>query len=113
MPTLGPAEARRAALAAQGFTDPRPSGTPTRRHLSRVLGRIRLLQLDSVNVVVRAHYAPVYSRLGAYPRELLDHAAWAHSPHRPRLLVEYWAHEACLLPVQDWPLLVSGAKRAG
>ena len=58
-----------------------------------------------MNVAVRAHYAPLFSRLGAYPRKLLDEAAWAHSARRPRLLVEYWAHEASLLPVQDWPLL--------
>ncbi len=111
--TIGPAAARRAALAAQGFTDPRPTGAVTRRHLTRVLDRIRLLQLDSVNVAVRAHYMPLFSRLGAYPRALLDDAAWAHSARRPRQLVEHWAHEASLLPVADWPLLQSGAKRAG
>ncbi|SFQ06047.1 hypothetical protein SAMN05421810_104342 [Amycolatopsis arida] len=107
------AAARRAALAAQGFTDPRPAGTPTRRHLRRVLSRVRLLQLDSVNVVVRAHYAPVFARLGGYDPALVDDAAWAHSARRPRLLVEYWAHEASLVPVEDWPLLQSGAKRPG
>jgi hypothetical protein len=74
---------------------------------------LRLLQLDSVNVAVRAHYMPVFSRLGAYPMELLDGAAWAHSARKPRLLVEYWAHEASPLPVADWPLLLSGAKRRG
>ena len=109
--TIGPAAARRAALATQGFADPRPSGRPTRRHLQRVLGRIRLLQLDSVNVAVRAHYMPVFSRLGPYDRALVDDAAWAHSARRPRLLVEAWAHEASLLPVQEWPLLWSGAFR--
>lgn len=99
------AAARRTALAAQGFADPRPSGPVTRRHLQRVLDRVRLLQLDSVSVAVRAHYAPVFSRLGAYDRALLDDAAWSHTARRPRLLVEYWAHEAALVPVQDWPLL--------
>ncbi|WP_157421378.1 winged helix-turn-helix domain-containing protein [Actinoalloteichus hymeniacidonis] len=97
--------ARRTALAAQGFTDRRPNGEPTRRHLKRVLERVRLLQLDSVNVAVRAHYMPVFSRLGPYSRELLDAAAWSHSAARPRLLVEQWAHEASLLPPEDWPLL--------
>ncbi|MQA14480.1 MAG: winged helix-turn-helix domain-containing protein [Pseudonocardiaceae bacterium] len=113
MQTIGLAAARRTALAAQGFDDPRPSGPVTRRHLRRVLGRVRLLQLDSVNVAVRAHYMPVLSRTGPYPRQLLDGAAWSPSARRPRLLVEYWAHEACLVPVGDWPLLLSGAKRAG
>ena len=87
------------------MADPRPSGPVTRRHLQRVLGRVRLLQLDSVNVAVRAHYMPVFSRLGAYPPELVDDAAWAPSARRPRLLVEAWAHEASLVPVEDWPLL--------
>ncbi|HEX5812798.1 MAG TPA: crosslink repair DNA glycosylase YcaQ family protein [Pseudonocardia sp.] len=110
---LDPTAARRAALAAQGFADARPDGVVTRRHLTRLLTRIRLLQLDSVNVAVRAHYMPVFSRLGPYDPGLVDDAAWTHSARRPRLLVEYWAHEASLLPVADWPLLLSGAKRAG
>ena len=110
---IGPAAARRAALAAQGFADARPAGPVGRRHLARVLARIRLLQLDSVNVAVRAHYMPVFSRLGPYDPGLVDDAAWTHAARRPRMLVEYWAHEASLLPVDDWPLLLSGAKRAG
>jgi uncharacterized protein len=105
--------ARRIALGAQGFADPRPAAEPTRRHLQRVLSRVRLLQLDSVNVAVRAHYMPVFSRLGAYAPSLVDDAAWAHSARRPRMLVEYWAHEASLVPVEDWPLLHSGAKKPG
>jgi uncharacterized protein YcaQ len=107
------AVARRTALAAQGFADPRPVGEPTRRHLRRVLSRVRLIQLDSVNVAVRAHYAPLFSRLGAYDSALIDDAAWTDTPRKPRLLVEYWAHEASLVPVEDWPLLHSGAKRHG
>jgi uncharacterized protein len=110
---LGPPAARRAVLAAQGFGAARPSGPVTRRHLVRTLDRIRLLQLDSVNVAVRAHYMPLFSRLGRYQRALVDDAAWAHTALRPRLLVEYWAHEASLLPVADWPLLRSKAKREG
>ncbi len=113
MRTLTPVAVRRIALAAQGFADPPPAGAPTRRHLSRVLSRVKLLQLDSVNVVARAHYLSVFSRLGSYDRRLLDDAAWAHTARRPRLLVEYWAHEASLVPVADWPLLRSGAKKPG
>ena len=111
--TIGAPAARRAVLAAQGFGAPRAAGPVTRRHLRALLERQRLLQLDSVNVAVRAHYMPVFSRLGPYDRELVDDAAWSHSARRPRLLVEYWAHEASLLPVADWPLLLSGAKRRG
>jgi uncharacterized protein len=103
--TLTPAAARRIALAAQGFGEPRPSGPPTRRHLQRVLGRVQVLQLDSVNVAVRAHYMPVFSRLGPYQPSLVDDAAWAHTVRRPRLLVEYWAHMASLMPLADWPLM--------
>ena len=104
--------ARRIALAAQGFTDPRPSAA-TRRHLQRVLSRTQLLQIDSVNVAVRAHYMPLFSRLGSYPPSLLDDAAWTHSARKPRMLVETWAHEASLVPVADWPLFHSGAKKRG
>ncbi|GAA4829701.1 crosslink repair DNA glycosylase YcaQ family protein [Saccharopolyspora rosea] len=105
MLTMSADTARRAALAAQGFTDPKPRGDVDRRHLQRALSRTKLLQLDSVNVAVRAHYMPLFSRLGSYPADLVDTAAWSHRARRPRLLVEYWAHEASLIPVQDWPLL--------
>lgn len=64
-----------------------------------------MLQLDSVSVAVRAHYAPVFSRLGPYDRDVLDRAAWSHSARSPQLLVEYWAHEAALMAVDDWPLM--------
>ncbi|WP_134728549.1 winged helix-turn-helix domain-containing protein [Amycolatopsis nivea] len=113
MQTISLSAARRTALAAQGFADPRPASDPTRRHLAKVLSRVQLLQLDSVNVAVRAHYMPLFSRLGAYDPALVDDAAWSHRARRPRLLVESWAHEASLLPIEDWPLLRSGAKRDG
>ncbi|HEY3467500.1 MAG TPA: crosslink repair DNA glycosylase YcaQ family protein [Amycolatopsis sp.] len=113
MQTISVTTARKTFLAAQGFADPRPSGPVSRRHLKRVLSRVQLLQLDSVNVAVRAHYMPVFSRLGAYEPELLDAAAWSHSARQPRLMVETWAHEASLLPIEDWPLIRSGAKRDG
>jgi len=102
---LSAAQARRIAVAAQGFSEPPPSGAVTRAHLRRLISRIQVLQLDSVSVAVRAHYAPVFSRLGPYDRAVLDRAAWDHSARSPRLLVEYWAHEAALMAVDDWPML--------
>ncbi|WP_216896450.1 winged helix-turn-helix domain-containing protein [Nocardia alni] len=105
MRTMTAAAARRTALAAQGFATPRPQAEPTRRTVARVWEKTQLLQLDSVSAVVRAHYAPVFSRIGAYDRALLDEAAWSHSVRRPRKLVEYWAHEAAVVPVEDWPLM--------
>ncbi|WP_026342884.1 winged helix-turn-helix domain-containing protein [Nocardia sp. BMG111209] len=104
MRTMTAAGARRTALAAQGFAAA-PPATVNRRVLQRVLARTQLLQLDSVAAVVRAHYAPIFSRIGGYDRDLLDELAWSHDSRRPRRLVEYWAHEAALLPVEDWPLL--------
>ncbi|HEY6650047.1 MAG TPA: crosslink repair DNA glycosylase YcaQ family protein [Mycobacterium sp.] len=105
MSTLTAAQARRIAVAAQGFAEPKPRGPVTRAHLRRLISRIQVLQLDSVSVAVRAHYAPVFSRLGPYDRDVLDRAAWSHTARSPRLLVEYWAHEAALMSVDDWPLL--------
>ena len=105
MTALTAAQARRVAVAAQGFAEPRPNGSVTRAHLRRLISRIQVLQLDSVSVAVRAHYAPVFSRLGPYDRDVLDRAAWSHSARSPRLFVEYWAHEAALMAVDDWPLL--------
>lgn len=100
--------ARRIALGAQGFNDPRPGGVPGRRHLARVLSRTGLLQIDSVSAVVRAHYMPLYSRLGPYPLALLDNAAVT----RKRAVFEYWAHEASFLPVETYPLLRWRMQRA-
>lgn len=100
---LSVAQARRIAVAAQGFTDAKPTGPVTRAHLKRLMARIQVLQLDSVSVAVRAHYAPVFSRLGPYDRDVLDRAAWG--PRSARLLAEYWVHEAALVTVDDWPLL--------
>lgn len=95
------ATARRIALAAQGFADPPPAGAITRRHLKRVLDRTGLFQIDSVSAVVRAHYMPLYSRLGPYPMALLDDAMQP----KKRMLFEYWAHEASLLPLETFPLI--------
>jgi uncharacterized protein YcaQ len=100
--TLSLAEARRIALAAQGFADRRPASRSDRRHVARVLDRIALLQIDSVNVLVRSHYLPLFSRLGAYPMEVVDRLAYGR---KPRALFEYWGHMASLLPVALHPLL--------
>ena len=101
MESISLPQARRIALAAQGFAEPRPAGPITRRHLKKVLDHTQLLQIDSVSVLARAHYLPLFSRLGDYPRKLLDDAAWG----KPRSLFEAWAHEASLLPLEMEPLL--------
>ena len=100
--------ARRVVLAAQGFAEPRPAGPIDRRHLKRVLARLGLFQIDSVSVLVRAHYMPLFSRLGPYPLNLLDDSAAG----RKRLLFEYWAHEASLLPIETYPLMRWRMRRA-
>jgi uncharacterized protein len=108
---LSAKEARRIALAAQGFGRPRPTGRVDTRHLRRAIDDVGLLQLDSVNVFCRSHYMPVFSRLGPYPRQALDRLAWHENPGGKarragqRDLFEYWGHEASLLPVELQPLL--------
>src|SRR5262245_37055006 len=100
--TLSADEARRVALAAQGFDGSRSAKTPRPRELMRALERLGLLQIDSVNVLVRSHYLPLFSRLGAYDPAHLDAAAYG-GPQRA--LFEYWGHQASLLPVSLHPLL--------
>jgi uncharacterized protein YcaQ len=101
--SLSAHEARRIALAAQGFSRPRPAARPDRRHLRRVIAQIGLLQIDSVNVLVRSHYLPLFSRLGGYQPEILD-ASWLGAP-AARELFEYWGHMASLIPLETHPLL--------
>ena len=99
------------ALAAQGFVpSTRGLRRPDRRHLEGVLGKIGLLQIDSINVLERSHYLPLFSRLGPYRKSLLEDAAYC--PRDKRRMFEYWGHEASLLPVETQPLLRWRMERA-
>jgi uncharacterized protein YcaQ len=102
---LSLARARRIALAAQGFGRPRPARPPSVNQIASLVGRLGVLQLDSVNVFSRSHYMPVFSRLGPYDRSRLDRIAGHGTGKVDRRLVEYWAHEASLIPVELHPLL--------
>jgi uncharacterized protein YcaQ len=96
--TLSLPEARRLAVAAQGF-GPRP-GKPSVGHVRKLAGRVHAFQIDSVNVLARAHYVPAFARLGPYRMGMLDALAY-----ESRELFEYWGHAACLLPVALYPLV--------
>ncbi len=117
-PRLTNLAARRIALAAQGFGRSRADAVgaaapPSAARIRALVARLGLLQLDSVNVFERAHYMPVFSRLGPYDRAVLDRMAGhvngptAHprTSRSKRRLVEYWAHEASLVPIETHPLL--------
>ncbi|KRF13976.1 cytoplasmic protein [Nocardioides sp. Soil797] len=99
--SLSRAQARRIALAAQGFAD-RPHSRPTLRTLTRTVQRTGVLQVDSVNVLQRAHFMPLYARMGPYDVDLLRRAS---SGGEQRRLVEYWAHVQALMPVELWPFM--------
>lgn len=92
-------EACQIALAAQGFGNQPPTGQPDALALGEAASGLGAIQIDSVNVIVRSHYMPLFSRLGQYPMELLDDIAY-----RQRSLFEYWGHEASLIPVSLYPL---------
>jgi uncharacterized protein YcaQ len=98
MRTISLERARRMALAAQGLAAARPGGRVDIRHLRRVMGSVGALQIDSVNVVARAHLLTLFTRLGAFDAGLLDRAL------ERRRLFEYWGHAASYLPIEDWPL---------
>jgi len=97
---LNIAEARRIALAAQGFDRLRPNSTPDVRHFRRVVETLGLLQLDYVNVLMPAHFLVLWSRLGAY-----DLSRFKKHLYRSGQFTEQWAHEASIVPVSTWPLL--------
>jgi uncharacterized protein len=103
-PTLSAAAARRIALAAQGFARRRPANPPDAKRIRELVARLGVLQLDSVNVFARAHYMPVFSRLGPYDRTVLDRLTAHTSGRVNRRFVEYWAHEASLIPIESHPL---------
>ena len=100
-------QARRIALEAQGLARERPTNTPGTREVGRILAQLQLLQIDSVNVLSRSHYLPLFARLGPYDRTVLDRL----SSRAPRRLVEYWAHEASLVLPELFPYLVSTQSR--
>lgn len=96
--TLSLHEARRLALASQGFG--KKPKKPSVAHLRALATKLHAFQIDSVNVLVRAHYMPAFARLGPYAMETLDALAY-----RRRELFEYWGHAACLLPLSLYPLV--------
>jgi uncharacterized protein YcaQ len=100
-------EARRIALTAQGLGKARPA-KPTRAHVERQIAQLGALQIDAVNVLARAHYMPLYARLGAYPTSALD-AAWLGPK---RTCFEYWGHQASILPYTLLPLMRWRMERA-
>lgn len=96
---ISPRDARRIALAAQGFGTRRPTGRVDRRHFRRVLDQVATVQLDSVNVLARSHELVFFARLGAHDRTALTRWLWSS-----REVFEYWGHEASIHPVERYPL---------
>jgi len=99
MTELSSAEARRLAVASLGFAVKKPSRAGL-AHVRATAARLSAIQIDSVNVLARAHYLPTFSRYGPYPTSALDDLA-----HRKRELFEYWGHAACFLPIELYPLM--------
>src|SRR4051794_17517138 len=106
--TLSLDQARRIALAAQGLHKGRPTGPVTARAVGRTFARLQLVQIDSVNVLVRSHFLPFYSRLGDYDRDILQRMAGTH----PRRMLEYWAHEASYIRPEHYQDLLLWQKRS-
>lgn len=107
--TLSNAQARRLALVAQGFANPKREGTANWKRIERAIAQMNLLQIDSVNVLVRSHYLPVFARTGHYNHDTLDQRTFGK---RKRRFFEYWAHEASFLPLELYPLLRWKMERA-
>ncbi len=97
---LSAAEARRIALAAQGFDRARPQSPSDARHFRRTMAHIGVLQLDFVNVLLPAHFLIVWSRLGSYDRRKFERFVYESGE-----FTEQWAHEASIVSTRDWPLL--------
>ncbi|WP_026265658.1 MULTISPECIES: winged helix-turn-helix domain-containing protein [unclassified Arthrobacter] len=106
--TLSLHQARRIALAAQGLHKVRPTGPVTARAVGRTFARLQLVQIDSVNVLVRSHFLPFYSRLGNYDRDILQRMSASH----PRRMLEYWAHEASYIRPEHYQDLLLWQKRS-
>lgn len=100
--SLSESEARRIALAAQGLAKARRDGSANWTRIESAIADMELLQIDSVNVLVRSHYLPVFSRVGHYAHATLDQRTFTK---RKRAMFEYWAHEASLLPLALHPLM--------
>src|SRR5271154_5608982 len=86
--TLSTSQARRIALAAQGLAAPKPDKPVGPAAFGKLARRLGAIQIDSVNVFVRTHYMPTFSRLGPYPMPVLEREAWGRRPS----LFEYWGH---------------------
>ena len=95
---LSIADARALALAAQGFDTPRPASKATQRHVNSLIRRLGVIQIDSVNVLVRSQELPLFSRLGNHDRNAIPKATESQK------IFEYWGHEAAHLPVEIHPL---------
>lgn len=102
-------QARRLALVAQGFGKPKREGTANWTRIEQAVQRMNLLQIDSVNVLVRSHYLPVFARTGHYSHDTLDQRTFGK---RKRRFFEYWAHEASFLPLELYPLMRWKMERA-
>ncbi len=105
MRTISVAALRRLVITAQGYAGRRRSGTT--RDVERTIRRLSCVQLDSISAVERSHRIALGSRIGAFPRGSVSRLL------RQGRVFEYWAHEACLLPVEDWPLFHAAMQNGG